>query len=72
MDLEHRLIELETKISYQDHLMQALNEVITSQQRQIDALERNVQRIQDYLKQSQSVQSTQLARPDEEAPPPHY
>jgi len=69
MDLEDRMIGLETKISYQDHLVQELNEVITSQQKQIDALEVNLQRIRDYLKQGQE---TQLARPDEEVPPPHY
>lgn len=69
MDLELRVIELETKISYQEHLIQELNDVIVGQQRQIDALVKDVARIRDHLKGSQS---SGLARPDEEAPPPHY
>jgi SlyX protein len=69
MDLEHRMIELETKISYQDHMIQELNDVIVSQQRQIDALQQQLVRVRDHLK---STHSSGLARPDEEAPPPHY
>jgi len=69
MDLENRIIELETKISYQDHLLQELNEVITSQQRQIDRLEKSMRRVLDHLKASQS---SGIARPEEDVPPPHY
>ncbi len=69
MDLNERIIELETKSSYQEHLIQELNEVIISQQKQIDALETSIQRMSDYLKNNQG---SQLARPDEEVPPPHY
>ena len=69
MDLEKHVVELETKISYQEHLIQELNEVITHQQKQIDALELRMRRIQDHLKNSAS---SQIARPEEETPPPHY
>ncbi len=69
MDLNERIIELETKSSYQEHLIQELNEVVISQQKQIDALEASIQRMSDYLKNNQG---SQLARPDEEVPPPHY
>jgi SlyX protein len=69
MDLNERIIELETKSSYQEHLTQELNEVVISQQKQIDALQASVQRMSDYLKNNQG---SQLARPDEEVPPPHY
>jgi len=69
MDLNERIIELETKSSYQEHLIQELNEVVISQQKQIDALQASVQRMSDYLKNNQG---SQLARPDEEVPPPHY
>ena len=30
MDIEDRLVELETKVSYQDHIIQELNDVVTS------------------------------------------
>jgi len=69
MDLNERIIELETKSSYQEHLMQELNEVVISQQKQIDALQASVQSMSDYLKNNQG---SQFARPDEEVPPPHY
>lgn len=69
MDLENRIIELETKISYQEHLIQELNEVITHQQKQIDAIEVEMKRIRDHLKETSS---SQIARPEEEVPPPHY
>jgi len=69
MELNERIIELETKSSYQEHLIQELNEVVVEQQKQIDALQASMQRMSDYLKNNQG---SQLARPDEEVPPPHY
>ncbi|MDX8403303.1 MAG: SlyX family protein [Mariprofundaceae bacterium] len=69
MDLEKHIIELETKVSYQDHIIQELNDVVTSQQKQIDVLESEFKRLREHLKTSSS---SQLARPDEEVPPPHY
>jgi len=69
MDLENHIIELETKLSYQEHIIQELNDVITHQQKQIDTLELQMKRIQDHLKNSTQ---SQIARPEEEVPPPHY
>jgi len=67
--MKERMIELETKISYQDHLIGELNDVVTRQQQQIDQLEKTMQCFEAHLKQSTS---SGLARPDEEVPPPHY
>ncbi len=67
--MKDRLIELETKISYQDHIIGELNEVVTRQQSQIDRLEKEMKQLREHLKHSSS---TGLARPDEEVPPPHY
>ncbi|MFC1567691.1 SlyX family protein [Pseudomonadota bacterium] len=67
--MENRIIELETKLSYQDHMIQELNEVVTRQQQQIDALELQMKRTLDHLK---ATSSSQIARPEEEVPPPHY
>jgi len=69
MDLENHIIELETKVSYQDHIIQELNEVVIRQQRQIDQLEKTVHQISGRLK---VLNPSDLARPEEEAPPPHY
>jgi len=67
--MQNRLIEMETKISYQDHIIGELNDVVIRQQQQIDQLEKNVKRLQAHLKQSDHAD---IARPEEEAPPPHY
>jgi len=67
--MQERLIELETRIAYQDHIIGELNDVVTRQQQQIDQLERSVEQLRQHLKQNNS---TGLARPDEEVPPPHY
>jgi len=67
--VESRLTELETKISYQDHLIGELNDVVVRQQQQIDQLEKQMIRLNDHMKQASG---SGLARPDEEVPPPHY
>ena len=67
--MEERIIELETKVSYQDHIIGELNDVVTSQQQQIDRLEKQVRRMEQHLK---GLAGSGLARADEEAPPPHY
>jgi len=36
---EKRIVELETKISYQEDLVQELNQLVITQQKQIDKLE---------------------------------
>ena len=69
MELESRLTELETKISYQDHLIGELNDVVINQQKQIDILETSMLGMREHLKQAAG---SGLARPDEEVPPPHY
>jgi len=67
--MKNRLIELETKISYQDHIIGELNDVVTRQQQQIDRLEKDMERLQAHLKQSGNAE---IAHPDEEVPPPRY
>jgi SlyX protein len=65
--LEQRITELETRLSYQDHTIEQLNEVVTTQQRQIDRLEAGVRGLRQ-----QQADGGQIRRPDEETPPPHY
>jgi len=67
--MDSRLTELEMKISYQDHVIGELNDVVTGQQKQIDQLESSVLRLSEHLKQAGG---SGLARADEEVPPPHY
>jgi SlyX protein len=61
-----RLEALETRVAHQEIVISELNEVITSQWRKIDALERQFALLREEL------QSLAPARDAPEPPPPHY
>ncbi len=65
-DISSRLDSLEERIEHQDKMIAELNEVITSQWRKIDALERQVVRLQEEF------ENIRTPREIPEAPPPHY
>jgi SlyX protein len=65
--MEQRLIELERKISYQDKLLQELNEVIFSLSKRLDQLESRQKALNDQIASGNIVK-----RPEDETPPPHY
>jgi len=46
---QEQLIELQTQLAFQEDLLQALNEVVTRQQSQIDALQREFLSNRDKL-----------------------
>ena len=46
MKTEERLVEIEIKIANQENLIEELNSVIYSQQKQIDQLERTVKELE--------------------------
>ncbi len=48
--MEERLEFLETRLAYQDQTVEALNEVVTRQQDQIDRLERELKLLQAAFK----------------------
>ncbi len=68
--LENRIIELEIKVAYQEDLLQTLNDIIATQQRQIDQLSHA------YKTMNERVTSLALKMPDDSAQtheiPPHY
>ena len=67
--MENRLIELETRLSFQDHTLQELNAVVVRQQREIDTLTRELETLKAQLK---TLAPDLVASRAEEAPPPHY
>jgi SlyX protein len=67
--MEERIIELETRFMHQQSTIQELNEVVIAQQKSIDELKREL----DRLKGQMGVEEGSLIRdPSEESPPPHY
>lgn len=66
---EHRIIEIETRLAYQDQLLADLNDVVTVQQKQIMQLEELcrsiVERVRD-MAHTEPMQNRSIE------PPPHY
>ena len=51
MDDEQRLIELETKLVYQEDTLRVLNDIVTRQQQQIDQLESTCRQLIERMTQ---------------------
>ena len=66
---ENRLIDIETRIAYQEDTIQQLNDVVTKQQRQIDRLEDLAKLL---TQRCQSLQSTESNNNIVDEKPPHY
>ncbi|MCA1764740.1 MAG: SlyX family protein [Desulfobulbaceae bacterium] len=49
--LAARIVEVETRLAFQDHTIEELNEVVTGQQRQLDELQADFKVIRARLKQ---------------------
>jgi len=66
--IDHRLTELEIKSSFNEDLLEQLNEVVIRQQRQIDALLREVSQLRLQLP---DAGSGAFSRAGDDLPP-HY
>lgn len=69
--MDNRLIELETRIAFQDDTIEQLNQIVTIQQQQIDQLRKEITAIAVRISES-SVAASNIASQSEETPPPHY
>jgi len=69
IDLAQQLIELESRIAFQDDTIGALNEEILEHQKRIERLHRQVLVLAEKLSQNHD---SGILRTDEEPPPPHY
>ncbi len=66
--LENRVMDLEIRLTYQESILQELNEVVVKQQDQIDLLLAELTRQKEQLDNG-----AEFVRPNaEETPPPHY
>lgn len=67
--MDDRLIEVETRLTFQDEILQALNDVVARQQQEIDRLRREIEVLKAQLK---AMAPSLVASRTEETPPPHY
>ena len=63
---DERITALEIRIAHQDQTIAELNDVVTTQWRKMEALERQMNRLRE------EVQSSQPNAGGDEPPPPHY
>ncbi len=68
-DLQARLDELETRLAFQDDIINTLSEQVAKQEMDIRELWNAKRLLHNQLK---DVSSSHLKREEEEAPPPHY
>lgn len=67
--MQEEIVELQTRIAFQDGVIEQLNQVVTDQQQQIDRLERRMEKL---LGQVEALQADQVIQQANEPPPPHY
>ncbi|MCW2097999.1 MULTISPECIES: SlyX family protein [Pseudomonas] len=68
MSLEERVMDLESRLAFQDDTIQALNDVLVSQQNAVDRLQLQIA----ALLKRQEEMGGQFEAFEDEAPPPHY
>lgn len=68
MSLEARIMELETRLAFQDDTIQTLNDELVGQQRVIERLQLQVAAL---AKRQEEMQGG-FGISEDEAPPPHY
>lgn len=66
---EQRLIDIETKVLYQENTIEQLNQVVCRQQDQIEQLEKKIERLTKNFKSI--LDMSEDVRPGHEKPP-HY
>ena len=66
--VENRLQDLETRIIFQDDIIQKLDDALAGQQQQMMDLERKILLMMNQIKEMESLPQDQSS----EAPPPHY
>ena len=68
-DIENRLIELESRMAFQDDIIAVLNDQVADQQLEIQKLWEANRLMRDRV---ESLKSSDIRSFEEEVPPPHY
>ncbi len=69
VELQQQLIDLESKLAFQDDIVQTLNDELHEHQKSIEKLQRQVMLLAEKISKSND---SGILRVDEEPPPPHY
>ena len=67
--MESRIVDLEIRLTHQEAALQALNDVIVRQQKEIDRLRAEVEALREQVRAQAAFP---VAPPSDETPPPHY
>ncbi len=67
--MENKIIDLQSKLVFQDETINQLNEVITDQQNQLDQLREEIRLLGLRIA---SVAQSNTGTEEKEPPPPHY
>lgn len=67
--MENKIIDLESKLAFQDESINELNDIITDQQQQLDQLREEIRLLS--LRMTSVAEST-VNSEEKEPPPPHY
>lgn len=69
-EIQELIIEIQTKMAFQEETIEQLNDVIISQQKAIDKLQRQLQQLDKKLDEESQHWHTDASMVDEK--PPHY
>lgn len=69
-EIQLHLIELESKIAFQEDTVNSLHQELLAHQKRIEQLQRQIILLAEKL--HQLPEDSDILRPEEEPPPPHY
>lgn len=69
IELQQQLIDLESKLAFQEDVVQTLNNELHEHQKSIEKLQRQVMLLAEKISKTDD---SGILRVDEEPPPPHY
>ncbi|MEW8003064.1 MAG: SlyX family protein [gamma proteobacterium symbiont of Ctena orbiculata] len=67
--MDDRIVDLESRLAFQEQAIHTLSETLVEQQRTINSLSRTVDALRQRL---QALQPSPLQSGETEPPPPHY
>ncbi|RCX33602.1 SlyX family protein [Thioalbus denitrificans] len=67
--MENRIVDIESRLAFQEDTLDQLNAVVAEQEQRIGHLERQ---LQEALRLLRALTPPEVASQAEETPPPHY